>query len=163
MTTLRLTVAAMTLGLLAAVAQADNHAMDKQSNIVEVADKAGSFTTLIAALNAAGLAETLAGDGPFTVFAPTDAAFAALPEGTVESLLADKEALTKVLTYHVVAGKVGAADVAAMSPLTTLQGSTLTVGTDGGVTIQGAGVVSADVAASNGVIHVIDTVLIPQT
>ncbi len=160
MTTLRLTFAALTLGLVAGLANADHHKMEK-STIVDVAQKAGSFETLITALNAAGLTSTLAGEGPFTVFAPTDAAFAALPEGTVEGLLADREALTKVLTYHVVAGKVTSADIAAKSPLTSLQGGALTIGTDGGVTVQGAGVVSADVEASNGVIHVIDTVLIP--
>jgi len=149
------------LCLGAAAAHAGDYAMKNTKTVVDVAEQAGSFSTLLTAVEAAGLTATLKGDGPFTVFAPTDAAFAALPEGTLESLLADKEALTEVLTYHVVAGKVTAADVAGMSPLESLQGSSLTVTTDGGVAIEGAGVVQADVMADNGVIHVIDTVLVP--
>lgn len=160
MRTLRLTFAALALALFAGTAAADGH-KPAGKTIVDVAQEAGSFDTLITALNAAGLTATLAGDGPFTVFAPTDAAFAALPEGTLDGLLADKAALTKVLTYHVVAGRVTSAEVAAMSPLTSLEGSTLAIATEGGVTVEGAGIVSVDVAASNGVIHVIDTVLIP--
>jgi len=153
--------AAAALCFVTATAQADHHAMKGANTIVDVAEQAGSFSTLLTAIEAAGLTETLQGDGPFTVFAPTDAAFAALPEGTLESLLADQAALTDVLTYHVVAGKVTASEVAAMSPLESLQGSTLTVSTDGGVAIENAGVVQADVMADNGVIHVIDTVLVP--
>jgi uncharacterized surface protein with fasciclin (FAS1) repeats len=153
--------AAAALSLAAVAAQAGDYGMKAGKTIVDVAGQAGSFSTLLTAVEAAGLTETLKGEGPFTVFAPTDAAFAALPEGTLESLLADRDALTSVLTYHVVAGKVTASEVAAMSPLESLQGSTLTVSTDGGVSIEEAGVVQADVMADNGVIHVIDTVLVP--
>jgi uncharacterized surface protein with fasciclin (FAS1) repeats len=130
-------------------------------NIVDVAVSNGSFTTLVAAVQAAGLVDTLSGPGPFTVFAPTDEAFAKLPAGTVEGLLADKEKLTAVLTYHVLAGKVMAADAAKVTSATTLQGSDLTVDASNGVKINDATVIIADVAADNGVIHAIDTVLIP--
>jgi uncharacterized surface protein with fasciclin (FAS1) repeats len=112
-------------------------------------------------VKAAGLVETLKGAGPFTVFAPTDAAFAKVPKATLDGLLADKAALTKVLTYHVVAGKVMAADVKA-GHVKTVQGTDLAMVTEGGVTVNGAKVVAADVAASNGVIHAIDTVLMPK-
>ncbi len=131
------------------------------ADIVDTAIAAGSFTTLVTAVKAAGLVDTLKGDGPFTVFAPTDAAFAKLPPGTVEALLADKAKLTAVLTYHVVAGRVTAADVAGLRQATTLQGGTLAIDTSNGVKINGATVTTADVMASNGVIHVIDTVLLP--
>ena len=130
-------------------------------NILETAREAGSFTTLLAAVDAAGLGDTLAGGGPFTVFAPTDEAFATLPEGTVESLLADREKLTMVLTYHVVRGRVTAADAAGLSSAATLQGDELPISTDGGIHIGDASVVSSDIEASNGVIHVIDRVLLP--
>lgn len=133
--------------------------MDK--NIVETAREAGSFTTLLAAVDAAGLGETLAGGGPFTVFAPSDDAFAKLPEGTFESLLADPARLTQVLTYHVVPGRVTAADASGLSAAPTVQGSELPISTDGGVHVADASVVSADIRASNGVIHVIDRVLLP--
>ena len=132
-------------------------------NIVEVAAGAGQFKTLVAAVKAAGLVETLSGKGPFTVFAPTDEAFAKLPAGTVESLLKpeNKEKLAGILTYHVVAGKVMAADVKTMSAK-TVNGKEAAIKVDGGkVTIGAANVVKTDVAASNGVIHVIDTVLLP--
>lgn len=131
-------------------------------DLVDVAAANPQFKTLVAAVQAAGLVETLKGPGPFTVFAPTDAAFAKLPPGTVDKLLADKAALTKVLTYHVVAGKVMAADVAGLKSATTVQGGSLAIDTSNGVKVGGATVVQADVPASNGVIHVIDTVLIPQ-
>lgn len=131
------------------------------STIVETAVAAGNFTTLVAAVQAAGLVDTLNGDGPFTVFAPDDAAFAKLPEGTVESLLNDIPHLTKILTYHVVPGAVHAADVAGLSSAKTVEGSELTFDTSDGVKVNGATVVQADINASNGVIHVIDTVLIP--
>ena len=134
-------------------------------NIVEVAVGAGTFNTLVAAVKAAGLAETLQGTGPFTVFAPTDAAFAKLPKGTVEALLADKAKLASILTYHVVAGKVTAGDIvkAKGAAPTTVNGQALDVAVRGGkVYVNGAQVVSADVAATNGVIHVIDTVLLPK-
>ena len=130
-------------------------------NIVDVAVSNGSFTTLVAAIQAAGLVDTLSGPGPFTVFAPTDEAFAKLPAGTVEGLLADKEKLTAVLTYHVLAGKVMAADAATVTSATTIQGSDLTVDASHGVKVNNATVIIADVAADNGVIHAIDTVLIP--
>ena len=131
------------------------------TDIVDTAVAAGSFKTLASALTAAGLVDTLKGDGPFTVFAPTDEAFAKVPKDTLDKLLADNAALTKVLTYHVVPGKVAAADVKA-GPVMTVEGSNATVTVDGGtVKIDDANVVQTDVMASNGVIHVIDTVLIP--
>ena len=131
--------------------------------IVDVAQEAGSFTTLIAAVKAAGLDETLSGAGPFTVFAPTDEAFAKLPEGTVEALLKDKAKLSSILTYHVVSGKVMAKDVAGMTSAKTVEGGEVTVKTENGkVMINDATVTTADIEASNGVIHVIDTVLLPK-
>uniref|UniRef100_UPI0004635855 fasciclin domain-containing protein n=1 Tax=Pseudoalteromonas sp. TB64 TaxID=1938600 RepID=UPI0004635855 len=125
----------------------------------------GSFTTLVAAVKAAGLVETLQGKGPFTIFAPTDAAFSKLPEGTVEMLLKpeNKDKLTAVLTYHVVSGKVMAADVMTIDKATTVQGQSVMVkSSDMGVMINDANVIKADVEASNGVIHVIDKVLLPK-
>ena len=133
-------------------------------NVVQVATEAGAFKTLVAAVKAAGLAETLQGEGPFTVFAPSDAAFAKLPAGTVEALLADKAKLAAILTYHVVPGKVMAADVigAGSAKPATVNGEPLDVQVRGGkVYVNGAQVTAADVGASNGVIHVIDTVLMP--
>ena len=131
--------------------------------IVDIAVGAGDFNTLVAAVTAAGLAETLQGEGPFTVFAPTDAAFAALPEGTVEALLEDPAgALTDILLYHVVAGKVMSGDLSDGMTAETVQGAPITVGiVDGVVTINEATVVAADIEASNGVIHVIDAVILP--
>ena len=130
-------------------------------DIVDVAAKAGNFNTLVTAVKAAGLVDTLKGPGPFTVFAPTDAAFAKVPKATLDALLADKAALTKVLTYHVVPAKVMAADVKA-GKVKTVEGQELTVTTKGGVMVDNAKVVATDVAASNGVIHAIDTVLMPK-
>lgn len=133
--------------------------------IVDVAAEAGSFQTLVASLEAAGLAEALGAEGPFTVFAPRDEAFAALPEGTVETLLKpeNRETLRAILTYHVVPGRLEASDVVASESLETLQGEALNVKTyDGKVKVGGAKVVAADISASNGVIHVIDAVLIPE-
>jgi uncharacterized surface protein with fasciclin (FAS1) repeats len=130
-------------------------------DIVDTAVAAGNFKTLAAAVTAAGLIDTLKSAGPFTVFAPTDEAFAKVPKATLEGLLADKAALTKILTYHVVAGKVMAADVKA-GHVKTVQGSDIAMATEGGVTVNGAKVIAADVAASNGVIHAIDTVLMPK-
>ncbi len=133
-----------------------------QSDIVTTAVEAGSFTTLAAALEAAGLVSVLRGDGPFTVFAPTDEAFAKLPAGTVEALLADKEALTRVLTYHVVAGSVTSDAVAEISEAETVAGIKAPIEVRmGQVYVAGAKVISADVKASNGVIHVIDAVMLP--
>ena len=131
------------------------------ADIVDTAVGAGNFKTLVAAVQAAGLVDTLKGPGPFTVFAPTDAAFAKIPKAQLDALLADKAALTKVLTYHVVAGKVMAKDVKA-GKVKTVQGSEVTLATAGGVTVDGAKVVAADVAADNGVIHAIDSVIMPK-
>jgi uncharacterized surface protein with fasciclin (FAS1) repeats len=132
-------------------------------NIVVVAKEAGTFTTLLAAAEAAGLVETLSGPGPLTVLAPTDEAFAKLPAGTVESLLQDKERLAKILTYHVIPGKVMSSDVAGMDSATTVEGGKVTIKTENGkVMINNATVTNPDIEASNGVIHVIDTVLIPE-
>jgi uncharacterized surface protein with fasciclin (FAS1) repeats len=130
--------------------------------IVQTAIDAGNFNTLVAAVKAAGLVETLNGSGPFTVFAPTDEAFAKLPKGTVEGLLMDKAALTKILTYHVVAGKVMAKDVMTMRTAETLQGGDIAIDTRNGVMINDAKVIKADIECSNGVIHVIDKVLMPK-
>lgn len=132
------------------------------SDIVDTAVAAGSFETLVTAVQAAGLVDTLKGEGPFTVFAPTDEAFAKLPAGTLEALLADTDKLASILTYHVVSGKVMAADVAGLDEATTVQGQTLTIDTSDGVKVGEANVVKTDIETSNGVIHVIDTVLIPN-
>lgn len=140
-------------------AQAEQESMKK--DIIDTAISAGDFTTLATALTEAGLIETLKGPGPFTVFAPTDAAFAKIPEADLKALLADKASLTKVLTYHVVAGKVLAADVVKLDSATTVEGSTVAINTADGVRINNANVVTTDIETSNGVIHVIDTVLMP--
>ena len=131
-------------------------------NIVQTAVRAGSFQMLVKAVQSAGLAEALSGTGPFTLFAPNDAAFAKLPAGTVDGLLKDIPKLKDVLTYHVVAGKHMAADIAKQSSLKTLQGQSLTVETTGGVEVGGATVVQPDIQADNGVIHVINRVIIPK-
>lgn len=149
---------AMIAGGLAATVPA--HAAD----IVDTAVSAGNFTTLVAAVQAAGLAETLKGPGPFTVFAPTDEAFAKLPAGTVEDLLKpeNKDKLAAILTYHVVPGKVMASDVTGKETMAkTVQGAEVKVNGTDGVMVDGAKVVQADIAADNGVIHVIDTVIMP--
>ncbi len=136
----------------------------KAGDIVHVAANAGSFNTLLAAAKAAGLVDALQGDGPLTVFAPTDEAFAKLPKGTVESLLEpqNRSKLARILKYHVVAGRVTSDQLGAIASLRTLEGSALPVDVAGDVRVQKASVVQADVAASNGVIHVIDTVLMPK-
>jgi len=133
-------------------------------DIVAVASGNPDFSTLVAAIQAAGLVETLQGTGPFTVFAPTNAAFEALPAGLLEKLLLPENvaALTAILTYHVVAGQVMSTDVTA-GDVATVEGSTIAITTDGGVKVNGANVVAVDVAASNGVIHVIDAVIVPPT
>jgi uncharacterized surface protein with fasciclin (FAS1) repeats len=156
---------ALTFSLGGALTASAGHHENKAAHktIVDVASDAGSFETLIAALNAAELTATLEGEGPFTVFAPTDEAFAALPEGALEALLADPDQLTAVLTLHVVAGRATAADVMTIDSVTTVQGTVLAVDTADGVAIGGARVVTADVEASNGVIHVIDRVLLPKS
>lgn len=135
---------------------------NKEKDIVDTAVAAGSFNTLATALKAAGLVETLKGKGPFTVFAPTDDAFKKLPAGTLEKLLADKAQLTKVLTYHVVAGKVMAADVVKLTSAKTVEGSSVKIAVaNGAVKVNDANVVKTDIGATNGVIHVIDTVILP--
>jgi uncharacterized surface protein with fasciclin (FAS1) repeats len=138
-----------------------NAEMAASGDIVAVAMGAGSFDTLVTALEAAGLVETLQGKGPFTVFAPTDEAFAKIPKSDLDALLADKEKLTAVLTYHVVQGRVMAADVAGLDSAMTVQGQSIDIQTAGGVTVDGAKVVQTDIMATNGVIHVIDTVILP--
>ena len=133
-------------------------------DIVAIASSAGSFNPLVAAVKAAGLVETLQSDGPFTVFAPTDEAFAKLPAGTVDNLLANPDKLKQILLYHVVPGKVTANDVVSLSEATTAEGSEIDITVDGSsVMINNAKVVKTDVMASNGVIHVIDTVIIPAS
>ncbi|MGX0977722.1 putative surface protein with fasciclin (FAS1) repeats [Roseovarius sp. MBR-51] len=155
-TYLALTAAA----LMAGPAFADNHGKD----IVDIAAGNESFSTLVAAVQAADLVDTLKGEGPFTVFAPTNDAFAALPAGTVEDLLKpeNKDKLTAILTYHVVPGKVMSTDLSDGMTAATVQGSEVTIGTTDGVTVDGAKVVQADIEATNGVIHVIDTVIMPK-
>merc|ERR1711969_52777 len=145
--------------MIAGPALSAGHSKD----IVDTAAEAGSFTTLLAAAEAAGLVETLKGDGPFTVFAPTDDAFAALPEGTVDTLLMpeNKDQLTAILTYHVVPGAVMSGDLSDGMTATTVQGSDVTISTEGGVMVNDANVVTPDIEASNGVIHVIDAVIMP--
>ncbi len=133
------------------------------TDIVQTATEAGSFSTLLTAVEAAGLVETLQGEGPYTVFAPTDAAFAALPAGTLEGLLADKEALKKVLLYHVVSGAVSSDQVVGLTSADSVEGSPIAIAVKDGMVYlnDGAKVVTADVMASNGVIHVIDQVILP--
>ena len=144
---------------------ADKKMAAAEKDIVDTAVSAGQFNTLVAAVKAADLVTTLKGDGPFTVFAPTDAAFAKLPAGTVENLLKpeNKDQLIAVLTYHVVPGKIMAADIAGKKAnVATVQGSSLAVDATDGVMVDNAKVVAADIGASNGVIHVIDTVVLPK-
>jgi uncharacterized surface protein with fasciclin (FAS1) repeats len=133
-------------------------------DIVDTAVSAGNFTTLVAAVKAADLVETLKGAGPFTVFAPTDAAFEALPAGTIDDLLKpeNKAKLASILTYHVVAGKVMSTDLSDGMTPDTVNGETITIKTEGGVTINGTTVLTADIEADNGVIHVVDAVLMPK-
>ncbi len=147
--------------VVAAVALVSATAVVHAKDIVDTAVAAGNFKTLATALQAAGLVDTLKGAGPFTVFAPTDEAFAKVPKDQLDALLKDKAALTKVLTYHVVPGKVMAKDVKA-GKVKTVQGAELTIGTSGGVTVDSAKVTATDIAASNGVIHVIDSVVMPK-
>lgn len=155
-----LAISSAALIATSSMAFAGGHSKD----IVDTAIEAGSFTTLVAAVQAAGLVDTLKGEGPFTVFAPTDEAFAALPEGTVANLLLpeNKDQLIAILTYHVVAGKVMSGDLNNGMTAATVQGGDVTIMTENGVTVNGANVVSADIEASNGVIHVIDAVILPN-
>jgi uncharacterized surface protein with fasciclin (FAS1) repeats len=156
---------AITLGFSGMPAMADHHGEAPAKDIVDTAVGAGKFNTLVAAVKAAGLVEVLKGDGPFTVFAPTDEAFAKLGEDTIKDLLKpeNKEKLVSILTYHVVSGKVMAADVVGIKKAETVQGNSLKVKVkDGTVHIDNAKVVATDIEAKNGVIHVIDTVVIPK-
>lgn len=158
----RLNKIAAGMALAASFVATPASAQMAQGDIVDVAVEAGSFTTLAAALEAAGLVDVLKGEGPFTVFAPTDEAFAKLPEGTVEALLQDKEKLTAILTYHVVPGAVMAADVVGLDEAGTVNGATIDISVwDGTVKVNDATVTATDITASNGVIHVIDTVILP--
>ena len=164
---LRRRVALIALTITAAApALAGHHEKDTMAsaNIVATADQAGQFTTLLAAAKAAGLADVLANDGPFTVFAPTDAAFGALPAGTIEELLkpANRDALARILKFHVLSGKVGSDALADGIQVATLAGADAAIAaSEGGFTIEGAQIVATDIAASNGVIHVIDRVILP--
>ncbi|WP_439523257.1 fasciclin domain-containing protein [Marivita sp.] len=157
-TTLALTAAASMLVSTAGIA------VGQTKDIVDTAVEAGSFETLVAAVQAADLVETLKGEGPFTVFAPTDEAFAALPEGTVDSLLLpeNRDQLVSILTYHVVPGKVMSTDLMDDMEAETVQGASVTIDLDDGVMVENATVTTADIEASNGVIHVIDTVILPE-
>ena len=153
-------VALSTALVLPSVALADHHAAS--GDIIDIATGNEDFSTLVAAVTAAGLVETLQGEGPFTVFAPTDDAFAALPEGTVEALLDDIPALTSILTYHVVPGAVMSGDLEDGMMAETVNGASVTIGVGDTVTVDGATVIMADIEASNGVIHVIDSVILPE-
>ena len=158
---IRRTFLAMTTVLaFAAPSFADNHGA---KDIVDTAVGAGTFNTLVAAVTAADLVETLKGEGPFTVFAPTDEAFAALPAGTVDNLLLpeNKDQLTAILTYHVVPGKVMSTDLTEGQTAATVNGADVTITLEGGAKVNGATITTADIEASNGVIHVIDTVIMP--
>lgn len=158
-----LTPIAMSAAMLIPTPGGEQPAENPTQNIVEIAAGAGSFNTLVAAIQAAGLVETLSGEGPFTVFAPTDEAFARIPEADLRALLADKDALTAVLTYHVVPGKVMAGDVVNLSSATTVNGQDVEIKVWGEkVMIDEATVVSTDIEATNGVIHVIDQVILPR-
>lgn len=162
-----LAVVSVTLIALSSAAIAGHHSKNeaKTGDIVDVAVSAGQFNTLAAALDAAGLIDTLKGDGPFTVFAPTDAAFAKLPAGTIDTLLKpeNKDQLIGILTYHVVPGNVMASDVVKLSSATTVNGADVAITLDdGSVRIDNATIVKTDIEASNGVIHVIDTVILPN-
>ncbi len=154
-------IAVVLAAVLTLVVSAGHHEKKDSKDIVDTAVAAGDFQTLVAAVQAADLVEVLKGEGPFTVFAPTDEAFAKLPEGTLDSLLADKESLTAVLTYHVVPGKLMASDVASSQKLETVNGKRVAVNTKSGVKVDEANVVVTDIECSNGVIHVIDAVITP--
>lgn len=165
MTLIKKTLFALAIGLTATAAFAGNYGEKAKmpGTIVDVAAGNPDFSTLVAAVKAAGLVDTLSSKGPFTVFAPTNAAFAKLPAGTVESLLLpeNKAKLTAILTYHVVSGKVLAADVVKLKSAKTVNGKSVTINTAKGVKVNNANITATDIKASNGVIHVIDTVLLP--
>ncbi len=159
------TCAALVFAPLAMAEHHADHGAMKQQTVVDIAVGNPDFSTLVAALKAAGLVDTLSGAGPFTVFAPTNAAFAKLPAGTVDNLLKpeNKAQLTAILTYHVVAGKVLAADVVKLTSAKTVQGGEVAISVNGGaVKVDDANVVATDIAGSNGVIHVIDSVIMPK-
>jgi uncharacterized surface protein with fasciclin (FAS1) repeats len=153
---------ALVIALMAMPALAGGCGSNERQDIVDTAIAAGSFGTLVTAVKAAGLVDVLKGDGPFTLFAPTDEAFAKLPAGTVEALLKDKDALTAILTYHVVPGKVMAADVIKLASAKTVQGQSISIDSSSGVMVDNANVIQTDIITSNGVIHVIDSVILPQ-
>jgi uncharacterized surface protein with fasciclin (FAS1) repeats len=153
--------AMMAFGTAASAEEYDKKEKKEKGTIVKVAREAGTFKTLLAAAVAADLAETLSGEGPFTVLAPTDEAFAKLPEGTVKGLLEKPEELKKILLHHVIAGKVMSSDVVKLTEAESMLGQKLSIDASDGVVIGGAKVIKADVSASNGVIHVIDTVILP--
>jgi len=156
-------LAPLALAALVALGQTQGARAAEPKDIVDTAVAAGSFKTLVTAVKEAGLVETLKGPGPFTVFAPTDEAFAKIPKETLTALLKDKKKLTAVLTYHVVPGKVLAADVVKLKTAKTVNGQSVKIAAgEGGVRVDGAKVVKTDIAASNGVIHVIDTVILPK-
>jgi uncharacterized surface protein with fasciclin (FAS1) repeats len=154
-------LAASVIAISAAPALAGSNSSEAQMDIVDTAVSAGNFDTLVTAVQQAGLVDTLKSEGPFTVFAPTDEAFGKIPADQLEALLADKEALTKVLTYHVVSGKVMAADVVKLSAADTVEGQSVAIDASNGVMVNNATVIATDIETSNGVIHVIDTVLLP--
>lgn len=156
----KITIFALALAMAASVSMARETADPK--DIVDTAIAAGDFTTLVKAVQAAGLVETLKGDGPFTVFAPTDAAFAKLPAGTLDSLLKDTAKLKAILLYHVVPGRVLAADAVKLTSAKTAGGQSFKISTEGGVKVDNANVIKTDIMTSNGVIHVIDEVILPN-
>jgi uncharacterized surface protein with fasciclin (FAS1) repeats len=157
------TAVTMLLASIAVIGVLQVSATSSQKDIVDTAATAGSFNTLVTAVQAAGLVDTLKGPGPFTVFAPTDEAFAKLPAGTLEALLKDREKLAAILKYHVVSGKVTAADVARITSAKTVNGQALTIrAANGAVMVDNAKVVKTDIETSNGLIHVIDTVVLPK-
>ncbi len=163
--TLGLAAIATLILAMAPVNEKTEKVHDHEQNIVELAAGADMLTTLVAAVEAAGLVETLASEGPFTVFAPTDEAFAALPDGTLEALLLEenRDQLIQILTYHVVPGKVMSTDLSDGMTAETAEGTSVTINVGNyGVTVDGASVIQADIEASNGVVHVIDSVIIPQ-
>ncbi len=154
---------ALAAGSIAVAGTHQGTAHAPSGDIVAVASEAGSFNTLVTAIQAAGLVETLQGEGPFTVFAPTDEALAKIPKADLDALLADKEKLVAVLTYHVVPGKVTSDAVIGLDSAKTVQGQSIQIDTSDGVSVDGAKVVATDIAATNGVIHVIDSVILPKS
>ena len=159
------TIATLSIFLISSVAFGSNcsgpASASKTADLVDTAQAAGQFDTLVTAIQAAGLVDVLKGDGPFTVFAPTDEAFAKLPSGALQELLQDKEKLAAVLTYHVVPGRITADEVVKLASAKTVQGQSLSVSTASGVSVNQANVIQTDIEATNGVIHIIDSVVLP--